>query len=49
AYAEPDTPPETAAELFEELKRMQGWLGLESIEVTPAGDLGPALAGLSAS
>ncbi|RWX65817.1 winged helix-turn-helix domain-containing protein [Mesorhizobium sp. M4B.F.Ca.ET.089.01.1.1] len=49
AYAEADTPPETAAELFEELKRMQGWLGLESIEVTPAGDLGPALAGLSAS
>ncbi|TIW40256.1 MAG: winged helix-turn-helix domain-containing protein, partial [Mesorhizobium sp.] len=45
AYAEADAPPETAGELFEELKQMQGWLGLERIEVTPAGDLGPALAG----
>ncbi|TIX66141.1 MAG: winged helix-turn-helix domain-containing protein, partial [Mesorhizobium sp.] len=45
AYAEADAPPETADELFEELKQMQGWLGLERIEVTPAGDLGPALAG----
>jgi uncharacterized protein YcaQ len=26
------------------LKQMQAWLGLEAIEVTPAGDLGPALA-----
>ncbi|RVD19317.1 MULTISPECIES: winged helix-turn-helix domain-containing protein [unclassified Mesorhizobium] len=45
AYAEAGAPPETAGELFEELKQMQGWLGLERIEVTPAGDLGPALAG----
>ncbi|RWM73464.1 MULTISPECIES: winged helix-turn-helix domain-containing protein [Mesorhizobium] len=47
AYAEPGAPPKTAAELFEELKVMQGWLGLERIDVTPAGDLGPALASLT--
>ena len=44
AYAEPCAPPETAAELLEELKLMQAWLGLERIEIVPAGDLGPALA-----
>ncbi|TIO77985.1 MAG: winged helix-turn-helix domain-containing protein [Mesorhizobium sp.] len=49
AYAETGAPPETAAQLFDELKQMQAWLGLESIEVTPAGDLGPALADISAS
>jgi hypothetical protein len=49
AYAEPDAPPETAAQLFDELKQMQGWLGLEAIEVTPAGDLGPALADIAVS
>lgn len=49
AYAEPGAPPQTAAELFEELKLMQGWLGLESIEVTPAGDLGRPLADVAAS
>lgn len=49
AYAEVGAPPETASQLFEELKRMQAWLGLERIEVTPAGDLGPALADISAS
>ncbi|MER8833924.1 winged helix-turn-helix domain-containing protein [Mesorhizobium sp. M0045] len=49
AYAEPGAPPQTAAELFEELKQMQGWLGLERIEVTAAGDLGPALADIAAS
>ncbi|RWO80289.1 MAG: winged helix-turn-helix domain-containing protein [Mesorhizobium sp.] len=49
AYAEPGAPPQTAAELFEELKLMQGWLGLECIEVTPAGDLGSALADIAAS
>ncbi|MEI9401426.1 winged helix-turn-helix domain-containing protein [Mesorhizobium argentiipisi] len=49
AYAEAGAPPETAAQLFDELKQMQGWLGLESIEVTPAGDLGPALADIAVS
>ncbi|TGR81219.1 winged helix-turn-helix domain-containing protein, partial [Mesorhizobium sp. M2D.F.Ca.ET.223.01.1.1] len=49
AFAEPDAPPETAAQLYEELKQMQGWLGLEAIEVTPAGDLGPALADIKVS
>lgn len=43
AYAEPCAPPETAAELHEELKQMRDWLGLDRIEVTPAGDLGPGL------
>ncbi|RWO55117.1 winged helix-turn-helix domain-containing protein [Mesorhizobium sp.] len=49
AYAEPGAPPQTAAELFEELQLMQGWLGLERIEVTPAGDLGHALADVAVS
>ncbi len=49
AYAEPGAPPETASELFEELRLMQGWLGLDRIEVTPAGDLGPSLAAIKAS
>ncbi|MER8802099.1 winged helix-turn-helix domain-containing protein [Mesorhizobium sp. M0018] len=48
AYAEPGAPPQTAAELFEELKQMQGWLGLERIEVTAAGDLGRPLADIAA-
>ncbi|CDX26248.1 conserved hypothetical protein [Mesorhizobium plurifarium] len=43
AYAEAGAPAESAAQLFDELKQMQAWLGLEAIEVTPAGDLGPAL------
>jgi uncharacterized protein YcaQ len=49
AYAEPAAPTQTAVELFEELKLMQGWLGLERIEVTPAGDLGQPLADIAAS
>ena len=49
AYAEAGAPPETAAQLFEELKQMQAWLGLETIEVTPAGDLGPVLADIAVS
>ena len=49
AYAEPGAPPQTAAELAEELRLMQGWLGLERIEVVPAGDLGPALADIFVS
>lgn len=48
AYAEPGAPPQTAAELFKELKQMQGWLGLERIEVTAAGDLGRPLADVAA-
>lgn len=48
AYAEPGAPPETAAALFAELEQMRGWLELDRIEVTPAGDLGPALAAIPA-
>lgn len=44
AYAEPSAPPETAEELLAELRLMRDWLGLERLEVVPAGDLGPALA-----
>lgn len=47
SFAEPGAPPETAAALLDELKLMQGWLGLERLEVTPAGDLGPMLAALT--
>ncbi|WP_296741316.1 winged helix-turn-helix domain-containing protein [Mesorhizobium sp.] len=49
AYPEAGAPPDTAAQLFDELKQMQAWLGLEHIEVTPAGDLGPALADIAVS
>ncbi len=44
AYAEPGAPRETAVQLLEEFRLMQSWLGLERMEVMPAGDLGPALA-----
>lgn len=44
AFAERDAPADTAAHLAEELRLLQGWLGLDSIQITPAGDLGPALA-----
>ena len=44
AYAEPAAPQETAAELLEELRLMQAWLGLERMEMTPKGDLGVWLA-----
>lgn len=47
AYAEPCAPPHTASELLDELRLMQGWLGLERLEVRDAGDLGPALASLA--
>ncbi|MFU0503223.1 winged helix-turn-helix domain-containing protein [Pseudaminobacter sp. NGMCC 1.201702] len=44
AYAEPFAPAHTAEALCEELRLMKDWLGLERIEIVPAGDLGPALA-----
>lgn len=47
AFAEPGAPPETAAELLQEFRLMQSWLGLERMEVSPKGDLGPALTKLA--
>ncbi len=44
AYAESAAPPETADELAAELRRLSGWLGLDSVVVEPRGDLAPALA-----
>jgi uncharacterized protein YcaQ len=46
AYAEPVAPPETAAELALELRRLAGWLGLDDVTVEPRGDLAPALSTL---
>ena len=43
AWAERGAPPETADALLGELRLMQSWLGLERLEIVPAGDLGPAL------
>ena len=39
AYAEEGAPPETAAELAEELWRLAGWLDLDDVVVAPRGDL----------
>ncbi len=44
AYAEPDAPPETAAELAGELGSLAGWLGLGDIAVSARGDLAGPLA-----
>jgi uncharacterized protein len=43
AFAEPSGPPETAAELFAELRAMADWLGLADVVVEPRGDLAAAL------
>jgi len=43
AFAEPDSPAETAAELAAELRSLADWLGLSDIEVSPRGDLAEAL------
>ena len=44
AWAEPDAPDATAAELAAELSVTAGWLGLDSVVVVNRGDLAPALA-----
>jgi len=44
AHAEPWAGGATAAKLAAELKRMAGWLGLETVRVQPKGDLSAALA-----
>jgi uncharacterized protein YcaQ len=43
-YAEPDAPPETAAELAAELGSLAGWLGLSDVAVSARGDLAGPLA-----
>ena len=43
AYAEPDAPDETAAELAAELRLMSGWLGLDDVTAARKGDLATAL------
>lgn len=43
AWAEPDAPPETPAELAGELALMAGWLDLDRIAVEPKGDLASGL------
>ncbi len=44
AFAEPDAPSETAAELAAELARLAGWLGLGETSVADRGDLAGPLA-----
>ncbi len=45
AHAEDHAQPETAERLLHELGSLASWLGLERLEVTGRGDLGPALRG----
>jgi uncharacterized protein YcaQ len=44
AWAEPEAPDATAAELAAELQLMARWLGLAEVQVEPRGDLAGALA-----
>jgi uncharacterized protein YcaQ len=44
AWGEPDAPPETAARLAVELRRLAGWLGLDEVATPERGDLAPSLA-----
>ncbi|HEX7887026.1 MAG TPA: winged helix-turn-helix domain-containing protein [Phenylobacterium sp.] len=43
SHAEPWASDTTPAKLAGELKRMAGWLGLETVRVEPRGDLAPVL------
>jgi len=43
AHAEPLADAKTPLALAAELRRMAGWLGLDAVEVRPAGDLAPHL------
>ncbi|MGQ0624092.1 MAG: winged helix-turn-helix domain-containing protein [Sporichthyaceae bacterium] len=43
SWAQPCAPPQTAAELADELGILAGWLGLAGIVVEPRGDLAAAL------
>jgi uncharacterized protein YcaQ len=44
AWSEPHAPPDTGAELAQELRRLADWLDLETIRVDPRGDLAEGLA-----
>jgi uncharacterized protein len=43
AHGEPDSPPETASALIDELRAMAAWLGLERVKVERRGGLASAL------
>ncbi|MGN6780414.1 MAG: winged helix-turn-helix domain-containing protein [Marmoricola sp.] len=45
AWVEPDAPADTAEQLSAELRRLAGWLGLETVVVDARGDLAEAVAG----